>query len=52
VFRALYTAVRRGRPALTDARWGLASLEICLAMRESARSGAPVTLRHQGDTGQ
>lgn len=50
VFRALHAAVRRNRPALMDARWGLASLEICLAMRESARSGAPVALHRQGET--
>ena len=41
-------AVRTGRPALHRGEWGLATLEVCLAMLESAREQRDVLLSHQG----
>lgn len=46
VLDELCAAVFDGKPALHDARWGTATLEVCLAMLESARSGREVVLRH------
>jgi phthalate 4,5-cis-dihydrodiol dehydrogenase len=45
----LQDAVAAGRPAFPDHRWGRATLEVVLAIRESARSGAVVPLRFQTD---
>ncbi|MFF4837010.1 Gfo/Idh/MocA family protein [Streptomyces sp. NPDC001315] len=36
-----------GQPPAHDGAWGVATLETCLALYESARTGAPVALRHQ-----
>lgn len=47
VVDALHGAMRRGVPPRQNGRWGLASLEICLAMLDSARRGGAVQLRHQ-----
>ena len=43
----LYDAVVRDRPPLHSGEWGLATLEICLAILESAKSGREVELLHQ-----
>ena len=43
----LYDAVVRGIPPLHSGAWGLGTLEICLALLESAREGQEVALRHQ-----
>lgn len=43
----LYDAVMSGTPPLHSGEWGLATLEICLAILESARSGHEVELREQ-----
>lgn len=43
----LYGAVALGRPALHSGEWGLATLEICLAVLRSAASGQDVRLEHQ-----
>lgn len=43
-------AITEGIPALHDGRWGLAVLELCLAVRRSAAlGGAPIALSHQYD---
>ena len=42
-----YGAVVRGEPALHSGEWGLATLEICLAILESAKSGREVELKYQ-----
>ena len=42
-----YAAVVDGVPPLHDGAWSLATLEVCLAILESARSGREVVLRHQ-----
>jgi len=43
----LHAAVRAGRAPLHSGAWGVATLEVCLAILESARTGREVTLRHQ-----
>jgi phthalate 4,5-cis-dihydrodiol dehydrogenase len=47
VIDEVYRAIIDGRPPLHDGRWGMATLEVCLAILESSRSGADVELRHQ-----
>ena len=47
VIDELYAAVVHGRAPLHDARWGTATLEVCLAMLASAREGREITLSHQ-----
>jgi phthalate 4,5-cis-dihydrodiol dehydrogenase len=42
-------AVAAGVPPVHSGEWGLATLEVCLAIHESARTGTPVALRHQVD---
>lgn len=43
----LHAAVAGDRAALHDGRWGKATLEVCLAILESARSRREVPLSHQ-----
>jgi len=43
----LYQAVRHERPIVHDGRWGEATLEVCLAIVESARTHADVQLSRQ-----
>lgn len=43
----LYTAVMQNRPPLHSGEWGLATLEICLAILASAKSEQIVELRYQ-----
>lgn len=47
VIDAIVAAVREDQPPVQTGAWGLASLEVCLAILASARSGMPVTLHHQ-----
>lgn len=47
VIDELYGAVVDGRPPLHDGEWGLATLEVCLAMLQSSREGREIALRHQ-----
>lgn len=47
VIDELFDAVRHGRAPLHDGASALATMEICLAMLESAREGRDVALRHQ-----
>jgi len=42
-----YAAVINGVPPLHDGAWSLATLEVCLAILESAQSGREVLLHHQ-----
>jgi len=44
---AMVETVRDGTPPVQTGAWGLASLEICHAILESAKSGQPVSLKHQ-----
>lgn len=43
----LYHAVVHNRPVFHDGRWGAATLEVCLAMLESAEKRQEVFLSHQ-----
>ena len=47
VIDELVAAVVHGQAPLHDGAWSLATMEVCLAMLESARSGREVALRHQ-----
>lgn len=47
VIEELYAAVVDGKPPLHDGAWAMATLEVCLAMLQSAREGRDVGLRHQ-----
>ena len=44
VIDELYAAVVEGRPPLHDGAWGLATVEVCLAMLRSAREGREIPL--------
>jgi phthalate 4,5-cis-dihydrodiol dehydrogenase len=43
----LYDAVVLGEPLWHDGRWGMATLEVCLAIMESARERREIRLQHQ-----
>ncbi len=43
----LYNAVVHNRPVFHDGRWGAATLEVCLAMIESAKQRKEIFLSHQ-----
>ncbi|HSE84931.1 MAG TPA: Gfo/Idh/MocA family oxidoreductase [Candidatus Binatia bacterium] len=43
----LYNAVVHGRPVFHDGRWGEATLEVCLALLESAKERKEIFLSHQ-----
>src|SRR5207249_12039787 len=47
VIDELYAAVVQGRPPLHDGRWGMATLEVCVAMLTSARENREVALHEQ-----
>jgi phthalate 4,5-cis-dihydrodiol dehydrogenase len=47
VIDELYSAIVGGLPPLHDGQWAMATLEVCLAMLQSAREQRDVTLRHQ-----
>jgi len=46
----MYDAVMQNRPVYHDGRWGMATLEVCLAIMESAREHREVRLTHQTPT--
>ncbi|HEY7221663.1 MAG TPA: Gfo/Idh/MocA family oxidoreductase [Candidatus Binatia bacterium] len=46
-FDELYEAIFNNRPLFHNGRWGEATLEVCLGILESARSGKELTLSHQ-----
>jgi phthalate 4,5-cis-dihydrodiol dehydrogenase len=47
VIDELYAAIVRGRPPRHSGEWGMATMEVCLAMLQSAREQREVVLRHQ-----
>ncbi|WP_439596021.1 Gfo/Idh/MocA family protein [Falsiroseomonas sp.] len=47
VLDELCAAVLDGTPPLHDGAWGMATLEVCLAILQSAREGREVALHHQ-----
>ena len=44
---ALRDALRDKRAVFPDGRWGAATLEVCLAILDSARGGQEITLARQ-----
>jgi phthalate 4,5-cis-dihydrodiol dehydrogenase len=47
VIDEFYAAIVGGKPPLHSGEWGLATMEACLAMQQSAREGREIELRHQ-----
>lgn len=47
VIDEFYAAVVDGTPPLHDGEWSRATLEVCLAIRDSSQAQAEITLRHQ-----
>ena len=43
----LYDALANNRPTLLDARWGMSTAEICLAILQSSRERREIALTHQ-----
>jgi phthalate 4,5-cis-dihydrodiol dehydrogenase len=43
----LYDAVVRNKPVYHDGRWGMATLEVCLAIMQSGRERREIELTHQ-----
>jgi predicted dehydrogenase len=43
----LYDALVDGKPVLHSGRWGLATLEVCLAIMQSATAHRDITMQHQ-----
>jgi len=43
----LFGALEHGKPALHGGEWGMATLEVCLAIMQSGREHRDVTLKHQ-----
>lgn len=50
VMDELYDAVVHGIRPKHDGRWGLATMEVCFAILESARTGQEIGLKHQVPT--
>lgn len=47
VLDELIGAIRHDRPPIHTGEWGMATMEVCFALLESARHGHEVTLSHQ-----
>lgn len=47
VIDEFYAAVVDGKPPLHDGEWSRATLEVCLAIRDSAQAQVEIMLRHQ-----
>jgi phthalate 4,5-cis-dihydrodiol dehydrogenase len=47
VAEELADAVLLGRAPLHSGAWGLATMEVCLAMLESSQTGQDIALHHQ-----
>jgi phthalate 4,5-cis-dihydrodiol dehydrogenase len=45
-------AIRSGRRPVHDGRWGKATVEVALAIQQSARERREVTLAHQVGVGE
>jgi hypothetical protein len=46
----MHDAIVQNRPVYHDGRWGMATLEVCLAIMESARDHREIRLTHQTPT--
>ena len=47
VVEELYAAIFSGKPPLHSGEWALATMEVCLAMQQSAREGRDIRLTQQ-----
>jgi hypothetical protein len=47
VLSEMGAALRLGRPPTHDGRWGKATLEVALAIQQSAKQRREIALRHQ-----
>jgi phthalate 4,5-cis-dihydrodiol dehydrogenase len=47
VIDEFYAAIFTGKPPLHSGEWGMATMEVCLAMRQSASEGREIRLKHQ-----
>lgn len=47
VIDELVAAIRDGVPPIHSGHWGMATMEVCFALLDSARTGQTVMLRHQ-----
>jgi phthalate 4,5-cis-dihydrodiol dehydrogenase len=47
VIDELFAAIMEGKPPLHDGTWGMATLEVCLAMLASSREGRDIALSRQ-----
>lgn len=47
VIDEFHAAIFDGKPPLHSGEWSLATMEVCLAMLQSARKGCEIRLRHQ-----
>ena len=47
VIDELHAAIFEGKPPLHSGEWSLATMEVCLAMQQSAREGREIVLKHQ-----
>jgi phthalate 4,5-cis-dihydrodiol dehydrogenase len=47
VIDELYDAVVNGKPPVHTGEWARATLEVCLAVLQSARDGKQIALKHQ-----
>ena len=50
VIDEIYYAVTEGRPLVHDGRWAKATMEVCLAMLQSARTRREIMQEHQVPT--
>ncbi|HYZ63913.1 MAG TPA: Gfo/Idh/MocA family oxidoreductase [Acetobacteraceae bacterium] len=51
VIDELYEAIMHGVPPIHSGEWGLATMEVCLALLQSAAQGREVTMAHQCGVG-
>jgi phthalate 4,5-cis-dihydrodiol dehydrogenase len=47
VIEEFHAAIFDGKPPLHSGEWSLATMEVCLAMQQSAREGREIVLKHQ-----
>ncbi len=43
----LHAAIAEDRPTLLDARWGMATVEVCLAILHSSAERREIAMQHQ-----
>ena len=43
----MYLGIVENRPLVHDGAWGMATLEVCYAILDSAKTGQEIFMRHQ-----